>query len=101
MGQVCFDLILNPPTVEGGYSAEIVEAHQAEQRELLESLRRRARTVTETLNSMVNVSSQEIEGALYAFPTVQLSKKAIEAAKAQGVAPDYFYCEKGTAIYCV
>lgn len=39
---------------------------------------------------MKNVTSNEVEGAMYAFPQVKLSKKAIEAAGKQ--APDLFYC---------
>ena len=42
------------------------------------------------MNSMDNVTSCESEGAMYAFPQVKFSKKAIEAAGNQ--APDLFYC---------
>jgi aspartate/methionine/tyrosine aminotransferase len=44
---------------------------------------------------MKNVSVQPAEGAVYAFPKVELSKKAIEEAEKQGVAPDLFYCLEG------
>ena len=36
---------------------------------------------TEVLNSMQNVKCNEVAGAMYAFPRITLSKKAIEAAK--------------------
>jgi aspartate/methionine/tyrosine aminotransferase len=56
---------------------------------------RRLEVVNELLNKMDNISSVNIEGALYAFPKVTLSKKAIEAAKKVGLVPDAFYCLKG------
>jgi len=40
---------------------------------------------------MKNVKSNEVEGAMYAFPSVFLSKKAIEEAKARKMQPDLFY----------
>jgi alanine transaminase len=39
---------------------------------------------------MKNVTINEIEGAMYAFPQIKFSKKAIEAAGKQE--PDLFYC---------
>jgi alanine transaminase len=41
---------------------------------------------------MVNVKSNEVEGAMYAFPSITFSKKAIAAAEKEGKAPDLFYC---------
>ena len=32
------------------------------------------------LNEMVNIKCQEVEGAMYAFPSITFSKKAILAA---------------------
>lgn len=40
----------------------------------------RAKLMTETFNGMDNVTSNEIEGAMYAFPNVAFSQKAINAA---------------------
>ncbi len=39
---------------------------------------------------MKNITCNEVEGAMYAFPQIRFSNKAIEAA--QGQAPDLFYC---------
>ena len=39
---------------------------------------------------MKNIETNEVEGAMYAFPSVKFSKKAIEAAGKQSV--DLFYC---------
>lgn len=41
---------------------------------------------------MTNMSSVEVEGAMYAFPTVKFSKKAIAAAEKEGKIVDLFYC---------
>lgn len=39
---------------------------------------------------MKNVTTNDVEGAMYAFPQIKFSKKVIEAAGKQ--APDLFYC---------
>jgi len=46
----------------------------------MESLKYRSQIVSKYLNEMVNVKCQEVEGAMYAFPTITFSKKAIEVA---------------------
>ena len=38
------------------------------------------------------MSCNEIEGAMYGFPKVTFSDKAIAAASAKGVAVDFMYC---------
>ena len=42
---------------------------------------KRAKIITEVLNSVENVKCNEVAGAMYAFPRITLPKKAIEAAK--------------------
>lgn len=39
---------------------------------------------------MRNIETNEVEGAMYAFPSVKFSQKAIKAAGDQS--PDLFYC---------
>ena len=46
-----------------------------------DSYRKKAKMTTEVLNSMENVKCNEVAVAMYAFPRITLSKKAIEAAK--------------------
>ena len=41
----------------------------------------RAKLLTETLNVMDNITSNRIEGAMYAFPSIEFSPKVIEAAR--------------------
>lgn len=54
--------------------------------------------------SLDGVSCEETEGALYAFPKIDLPRGAIDAAKAAGKTPDVFYCLellKETGLSCV
>jgi alanine transaminase len=87
IGQVCVGLMVQPPKVgDVSYSR-----YSSERSELLGSLERRAKRAHATLNKLEGVSCQPIEGALYAFPTITLSQKAIDAASTKGMAADAFY----------
>jgi alanine transaminase len=48
--------------------------------------------VSTLFNSIEGISCNEVQGAMYAFPRLELPKKAIEAARQAGQAPDAFYC---------
>ncbi|KAG2288321.1 hypothetical protein Bca52824_047925 [Brassica carinata] len=52
-----------------------------ESKGILESLRRRARIMTDGFNSCKNVVCNFTEGAMYSFPQIKLPPKAIQAAK--------------------
>jgi alanine transaminase len=54
------------------------------------SLKRRANLVTTELRKMKNITVNDVEGAMYAFPKVKFTPKAIEAAGKQPA--DQFYC---------
>lgn len=41
---------------------------------------------------MNNITSNPIDGSMYAFPKIHLNENAIEAATIHGMVPDYFYC---------
>lgn len=86
-GQLTVGLMVNPPQA-GSPSYDL---YVQERDSILDSLKRRAVKVAAALNGLEGVSCQPVAGALYAFPTVTLSKKAQEAAKAAGKAPDTFY----------
>ena len=93
-GQYVSDLMMNPPSLED-CTQETVEKYNQEYNSIFESLKSRAANVTEMLNQMKNIESNEIEGAMYAFPRLILGDKAIAAAKESNLAPDAFYCFKG------
>lgn len=43
---------------------------------------------------MTNLKCNEIEGAMYAYPSVKFSKKFLDLAKSMGLPPDTLYCLK-------
>lgn len=88
VGQVMVDLMCNPPL--SGVSEQTKSLYEKEVKDLYDSLKHRASLVTKALREMKNITTNEVEGAMYAFPQIKLSKKAIEAAGNQ--APDLFYC---------
>ncbi|ERN02503.1 hypothetical protein AMTRI_Chr03g48750 [Amborella trichopoda] len=88
--QIFMGLMVNPPK-PGDIS---FMRFAAESKEILESLRRRARIMTDGFNSCRNVVCNFTEGAMYSFPQIRLPPKAIEAAKRAGKVPDVFYCLK-------
>eukprot|EP01024_Parvocaulis_polyphysoides_P067160 TRINITY_DN7970_c0_g1_i7.p1 TRINITY_DN7970_c0_g1~~TRINITY_DN7970_c0_g1_i7.p1 ORF type:complete len:506 (-),score=88.36 TRINITY_DN7970_c0_g1_i7:298-1815(-) len=87
-GQTCTALMMKPPK-EGEPSFEL---YNKEKTEILESMKRRAKMLTEGLNKMEGVTCNEVQGALYAFPRITLSQKAIDVAREKGVAADFMYC---------
>jgi alanine transaminase len=91
VGQIMMDLKVRPPTVADS-SAKTVEQYNSEVAALMKELKEKARIMYETLNSMKGMHSNPIEGAMYAFPRVDLPKKFVAEAESQGKAPDALYC---------
>ncbi|KAJ6793832.1 glutamate--glyoxylate aminotransferase 2 [Iris pallida] len=89
-GQIFLGLMVNPPK-PGDIS---YLKFTAESKGILDSLRRRARIMTDGFNSCRNVVCNFTEGAMYSFPQIRLPPKAVEAAKRAGKVPDVFYCLK-------
>lgn len=89
-GQIFLGLMVNPPK-PGDIS---YLKYEQESKGILESLRKRARIMTDGFNSCRNVVCNFTEGAMYSFPQICLPPKAIEAAKKAGKHPDVFYCLK-------
>lgn len=87
-GQLMVGLMVNPPK-EGDASFDL---YQSEISKIYESLKRRAKTLSDALNKLEGVSCNPAQGSMYLFPTITLPKKAVEAAKAVGKQPDEFYC---------
>ncbi|XP_074301469.1 glutamate--glyoxylate aminotransferase 2-like [Silene latifolia] len=88
--QIFLGLMVNPPK-PGDIS---YYKYDQESKGILESLRRRARIMTDGFNSCRNVVCNFTEGAMYSFPQIRLPPKAIEAATKAGKHPDVFYCLK-------
>ncbi|XP_061340847.1 alanine aminotransferase 2-like [Gastrolobium bilobum] len=89
-GQILASLVMSPPKV----GDESYESYMAERDSILSSLARRAKTLEEALNNLEGVTCNKAEGAMYLFPRIRLSEKAIKAAEAANSAPDAFYCKR-------
>jgi len=87
IGQACMDAVVNPPR-EGEPS---YESWNKEVQGTLNSLKRRAKLVADTLNTIEGFKCQTVQGAMYAFPQVTLPEKALAAAAEAGQAGDVFY----------
>lgn len=87
-GQAALDVVVNPP-IPGEPSYNL---HKQEKDHVLGELKLKATMTTETLNAIEGITCNEVMGAMYAFPRIHLSEKAIAAAKEKGMTPDAFYC---------
>ena len=87
-GQLMMGMSCNPPK-EGD---ESYERFVDERDGILASLKRRAALIVDGLNGLEGVVCNETQGALYAFPQIQLPEAAVSAAKSAGKAPDAMYC---------
>jgi len=89
-GQVLTDLMVKPPTAQDT-APEVYNQFKKEEESIYNSLRYRAQIVTKFLQGMKNVTCNEVEGAMYAFPRIHLPPRAIEEAKARNISPDLLY----------
>lgn len=86
-GQVAVSALVNPPKPgEPSY-----ELYNKEKNAVLGALRERAELVHKTLSSFEGYTVNPVMGAMYVFPKIAIPPKAIEAAKAKGMAADVFY----------
>lgn len=87
VGQAAIDVVVNPPRKgEPSY-----EQWYKEKQTVLKSLKERAELIAKTLNSFEGFSCNPVQGAMYAFPRIDLPPKAIQAAKEAGLPADTFY----------
>ena len=87
-GQLVMDCIVNPPK-EGEASYELFNK---EKTAILGSLKERAKLVHQMLNAIDGITCNEVAGAMYAFPKIDIPPKAIAKAKELGQEPDFMYC---------
>ncbi|XP_060099130.1 alanine aminotransferase 2-like [Heteronotia binoei] len=87
-GQIVLDAVVNRPQ-PGDPSYELFDQ---EKQAVLAALAEKARLTEEALNRAPGFRCNPVQGAMYAFPQIQLPPRAVEAAKAQGKAPDMFFC---------
>jgi len=99
-GQMMTGLMVDPPK-EGEPSYKL---YHEECSAIYSDLKRKSKIVVDALNDIEGMSCQVAEGAMYAFPKIDLGPGAIKAAEAAGQAPDLFYCLallEETGICCV
>lgn len=85
------DLLINPPSLENA-SEPTVKKYWQEVERNSNNLKEKAEVIYNKLNSMKNVKCNEIEGALYAFPSIELPEHIVKKARDQKMEPDYYYC---------
>ena len=64
---------------------------EKENRDIYEGLKERSQRLVEGLNNIPGINCVPAEGAMYAFPSIEIPPKAFEAAKQQGTTPDNLY----------
>uniref|UniRef100_UPI00398E442F alanine aminotransferase 2 n=1 Tax=Pristiophorus japonicus TaxID=55135 RepID=UPI00398E442F len=87
-GQVAMDVVVNPPKP----GEESYETFTMEKMRVLHKLAEKAKLSEEVLNTIPGMHCNPLQGAMYAFPRIFIPSKAIQEAKAHGMAPDMFYC---------
>ena len=85
------DLLINPPTLETA-SEPTVKKYFDEVERNSSALKEKANIIYEKLNSFKYIKCNEIEGALYAFPSIDLPENIINKARDLNMEPDYYYC---------
>ncbi|KAL0636822.1 alanine transaminase [Maublancomyces gigas] len=88
IGQCLVELMVNPPK-KGSDSYAL---YDKEYNDIYQGLKQRSQALHKTFGKMRGVSCQDPLGAMYLFPTITLSRKAVEAAQKEGRKPDEFYC---------
>ena len=86
-GQMMTSLMVRPP-MPGEDSFDLFTN---EEFSIFDSLKRRANSLVKGLNDIDGMSCNPSEGAMYAFPRVQLPPKAVDEAKKQDMTPDTMY----------
>merc|ERR1711871_639477 len=87
-GQLMVGLMVNPPKPgDASY-----DRYNSEKQDILQSLQRRAQRIVDALNTLEGVTCNQSQGALYAFPQIELPQGAVDAAAAAGKAADAYYC---------
>merc|ERR1711918_281970 len=94
-GQFMFGLMINGPKV-GDIS---YPKYMQEKYELGESLKRRARQMTEAFNSCEGITCQDTDGAMYSFPQIFLPAGAIAEATGISTVPGSGFKQKNDSFH--
>jgi len=88
LGQCFVGLMVTPPQ-SGDPSNELF---RSETGAIYRGLQRCAQLLSEGLNGIPGISCNPIEGAMYAFPKVQIPEAAVKEAMNQNMEADVFWC---------
>ncbi|XP_061200250.1 alanine aminotransferase 2-like, partial [Neopsephotus bourkii] len=87
-GQILLGALLHPP----GPGEPSYQRYVEEKAAVLQALAAKARLTQEALNGTEGIRCNPVQGAMYAFPCIQLPERACTEATAVGQAPDMFFC---------
>ncbi|EEB17477.1 Alanine aminotransferase, putative [Pediculus humanus corporis] len=87
LGQCLLDCVVKPP-VEGEPSYDL---YSKEKNEILEVLKIKSKMIYEFFNGIKGFSCNEVQGAMYAFPKIDMPEKALQEAKSKNMPADTFY----------
>lgn len=86
-GQIMTDLMVTPPQP----GDESYEKFAAEEGVIFERLKTNAKALVKGLNEVDGIDCVQAEGAMYAFPRIELPEKAIAEAEEKEMSPDTLY----------
>lgn len=89
-GQVALDIVVNPPA-PGDPSYDLF---MKEKQRNLSDLAEKAKLTAEMFNKIPGIKCNDVQGAMYSFPKIEIPPKAIEEAEKAGEEPDAFYAMK-------
>lgn len=87
IGQIGVGLMVNPPTPQT-VSEECYAQFRQEEENIYNGLKSRAKLLSQKLNEMDGVTCNDVEGAMYAFPKIQLPSKYLDECAKSGTIPD-------------
>jgi alanine transaminase len=88
IGQCIVEMMVNPPKEGEPSYAQYKEEYDG----IFKDLHTRAMALYKAFQEMEGVECQYPQGSMYLYPTINLPKKAIEAAKEKGKGADEMYC---------
>ena len=78
--QACMDVVVNPP--QPGEPSH--EQFQREKDQVLGTLAKKAKLTAEKFNAIPGITCNDVQGAMYSFPQIDMPEKAIAKAKVCG-----------------
>ncbi|KAM6210948.1 LOW QUALITY PROTEIN: alanine aminotransferase 1-like [Sarcoramphus papa] len=90
LGQVMLDAAMEPPLPNEPSYPAFEEHRQGLRRDLAHN----ARLVQEVLGRAPGIRCRPVHGGARAFPRIQLPPRALRRARALGLEPDAFFCQK-------